>query len=210
MGVLYLWYNLHIITLKYILFMKVTKTKIEGVFIIELDIFEDDRGFFVETYNKERYQENGIDVEFVQDNLSKSSKGVLRGLHFQKEPYAQGKLVQVIKGSVLDVAVDIRHGSKTFGKWVSVKLTGKNKKQFWIPAGFAHGFVSLEDDTIFNYKCTNVYNKESEGAIAWDDADLNINWQLDQYGIREPIVSEKDRENVAFCNIDKDFVYEEK
>lgn len=190
--------------------MKVTKTKIGGLLVIEPDIFGDERGFFVETYNKERYQENGIDVEFVQDNLSKSSKGVLRGLHFQKKPYAQGKLVQVIKGSVLDVAVDIRHGSETFGEWVSVKLTEKNKKQFWIPAGFAHGFVSLEDNTIFSYKCTNVYNKESEGAIKWDDAHLDIDWQLNQYGIVEPIVSEKDQKNIAFCDIDKDFVYEKK
>ncbi len=136
--------------------MKITKTKIEGLLIIEPDIFGDDRGFFVETYNKERYIENGIDVDFVQDNLSKSVKGVLRGLHFQKEPYAQGKLVQVVSGSVLDVAVDIRHGSETFGKWESIKLTGDNKKQFWIPQGFAHGFVALEDDTIFSYKCTNL------------------------------------------------------
>ncbi len=190
--------------------MKVTKTKIGGLLIIEPDVFGDDRGFFVETYNKERYVENGIEVDFVQDNLSKSVKGVLRGLHYQKEPHAQGKLVQVITGSVLDVVVDIRHGSGTFGQWVSVKLTEKNKKQFWIPAGFAHGFISLEDDTIFSYKCTSVYNKESEGAIAWDDVDLNIDWQLDQYKIKEPIISNKDKENTAFCNIDKDFVYEKK
>ncbi|XLQ20131.1 MAG: dTDP-4-dehydrorhamnose 3,5-epimerase [Candidatus Moraniibacteriota bacterium] len=185
--------------------MKITKTKIEGLLIIEPDIFGDDRGFFVETYNKERYIENGIDVDFVQDNLSKSVKGVLRGLHFQKEPYAQGKLVQVVSGSVLDVAVDIRHGSETFGKWESIKLTGDNKKQFWIPQGFAHGFVALEDDTIFSYKCTNLYNKESEGAIKWDDAHLGIDWQLGQYGIMEPIISDKDKDSFAFCNIDKDF-----
>ncbi len=186
--------------------MKVTKTKIDGLLIIELDVFGDDRGFFVETYNKEKYVEVGIDVDFVQDNLSKSTKGVLRGLHYQKEPYAQGKLVQVVTGSVLDVAVDIRHGSKTFGQWVSVKLTDENKKQFWVPAGFAHGFVSLEDNTIFSYKCTNLYSKESESAIMWDDAHLNIDWQLGQYGIREPIISDKDKENTTFCNIDKDFV----
>ncbi len=149
-------------------------------------------------------------MEFVQDNLSKSTKGVLRGLHYQKEPYAQGKLVQVVTGSVLDVAVDIRHGSETYGQWVSVKLTEENKKQFWVPVGFAHGFVSLEDDTIFSYKCTNVYSKESENAIMWDDAHLGIDWQLGQYGIVEPIISEKDKENTTFCNIDKDFVYEEK
>jgi dTDP-4-dehydrorhamnose 3,5-epimerase len=186
--------------------MKITKTKIDELLIIEPDVFGDDRGFFVETYNKERYAENGIDVDFMQDNLSKSVKGVLRGLHFQKAPYAQGKLVQVINGSVLDVAVDIRHGCETFGQWVSIKLSEKNKKQFWIPEGFAHGFVALEDDTIFSYKCTNLYNKESEGAIMWNDEGLNIDWQLEQYDITEPIISEKDQKNIAFCNIDKDFV----
>jgi dTDP-4-dehydrorhamnose 3,5-epimerase len=186
--------------------MKVAKTEIEGLLIIELDVFGDDRGFFVETYNKERYIKNGIDVEFVQDNLSKSVKGVLRGLHFQKPPFAQGKLVQVISGSVLDVAVDIRRGSETFGEWVSVELSEKNKKQFWIPEGFAHGFVALEDDTIFSYKCTNLYNKESEGAIMWNDNDLDIDWQLEKYGINEPIISDKDRENVIFQNIEDIFV----
>ncbi len=172
--------------------MKVIKTKIEGLLIIEPQVFGDERGFFVETYNKKRYQEVGIEPEFVQDNLSKSAKGVLRGLHFQKPPFAQGKLVQVIKGKVLDVAVDIRHGSPTFGEWVSVELSEENKKQFWLPTGFAHGFVALEDETIFNYKCTNFYAPESEGAIAWNDKDLDIDWQLEKYGIAEPIVSEKD------------------
>lgn len=186
--------------------MKVTKTKIEDLLIIEPQVFGDERGFFVETYNKERYIESGIEVDFVQDNLSKSVKGVLRGLHYQKDPHAQGKLVQVISGSVLDVAVDIRHGSKTFGQWVSVKLTEKNKKQFWVPAGFAHGFVALEDDTIFSYKCTNPYAPEAEGSIKWDDAHLDIDWQLQQHGILEPIISEKDKESTAFCSIDKDFV----
>jgi len=145
-------------------------------------------------------------MEFVQDNLSKSTKGVLRGLHYQKEPYAQGKLVQVVAGSVLDVAVDIRHDSKTFGQWVSVELSEKNKKQFWIPAGFAHGFVALEDNTIFSYKCTNLYNKESESAIIWDDTDLNIDWQLKKHNINKPIISEKDQKNVAFIDIGKNFV----
>jgi len=190
--------------------MKVVTTKIKDLLVIEPDVFGDDRGFFVETYNKERYVENGINPpaggEFVQDNLSKSVKGVLRGLHYQKEPYAQGKLVQVISGSVLDVAVDIRHGSETFGQWVSVLLSGKNKKQFWMSVGFAHGFVALEDDTIFSYKCTNLYNKESEGAIAWDDKDINIDWQLGKYNIKKPIISKKDQKNDAFVDIDKNFV----
>ncbi len=191
--------------------MKITKTKIEGLLIIEPQVFGDERGFFVETYNKKKYQEAGINPpaggEFVQDNLSKSSKGVLRGLHFQKPPFAQGKLAQVITGKVLDVAVDIRHGSPTFGEWVSVELSEENKKQFWLPAGFAHGFVSLEDNTIFNYKCTNFYALESEDAIAWDDKDLNVDWQLEKYGIVEPIVSEKDQKNPAFKEIDSDFIY---
>ncbi|MFC1623462.1 dTDP-4-dehydrorhamnose 3,5-epimerase, partial [Patescibacteria group bacterium] len=156
--------------------MNIEKTKIDGLLIIEPQVFGDERGFFVETYNKERYFDAGVSVEFVQDNLSKSAKGVLRGLHFQKEPSSQGKLVQVIQGRVLDVAVDIRHGSPTFGEYVSVELSGENKKQFWIPAGFAHGFVSLEDDTIFLYKCTNLYSPELEGAIMWNDRDLNIDW----------------------------------
>ena len=137
--------------------MQVTETKIEGLLIIEPEVFGDERGFFVETYNKKRYRENGIELEFVQDNLSKSAKGVLRGLHLQKEPYAQGKLVQVITGAVLDVVVDTRPNSLTYGQWESAELTEKNKRQFWVPAGFLHGFVSLEDNTIFNYKCTELY-----------------------------------------------------
>ncbi len=182
--------------------MKIFKTKIEGLLIIEPQVFRDERGFFMETYNKEKYENIGILDDFMQDNLSKSAKGVLRGLHFQKNPYAQGKLVQVIKGSVLDVAVDIRKKSKTFGEWVSVELSEKNKKQFWLPAGFAHGFISLENDTIFNYKCTNVYNPKSEGAILWNDKKINIDWQLEKYNIKDPIVSNKDKENVTFEELD--------
>ncbi len=181
--------------------MKITKTKIEGLLIIEPDVFGDERGFFVETYNKERYQKDGIEPEFVQDNLSKSTKGVLRGLHMQKEPYAQGKLVQVITGAVLDVAVDARPNSPTYGQWESVELTEENKKQFWIPAGFLHGFITLKDDTIFNYKCTNLYNPESEVGIAWNDKDLNVDWQLDKYEIDKPIISEKDKKGVSFKSL---------
>ncbi len=181
--------------------MKVIKTKIEGLLIIEPDVFGDKRGFFVETYNKERYQKGGIEPEFVQDNLSKSAKGVLRGLHSQKEPYAQGKLVQVVTGAVLDVAVDARPNSPTYGQWESVELTEENKKQFWLPAGFLHGFITLKDDTIFNYKCTNLYNPESEVGVAWDDEDLNVDWQLDKYGIDKPIISEKDKKGVSFKNL---------
>ena len=178
--------------------MKITKTKITGLLIIEPEVFGDKRGFFVETYNKKRYQESGIEPEFVQDNLSKSAKGVLRGLHMQKEPYAQGKLVQVITGAVLDVAVDARPNSPTYGQWESVELSEENKKQFWIPAGFLHGFVSLRDDTIFNYKCTKLYNPESEVGVIWNDKDLQIDWQLEKYGIDQPIISEKDQKGIAF------------
>lgn len=187
--------------------MNVYKTHIDGLLIIEPQVFGDERGFFVETYNAERYKEVGITNDFLQDNLSKSSKGVLRGLHFQKPPYAQGKLVQVVQGSVLDVAVDVRHGSSTFGEWVSVELNEQNKKQFWIPEGFAHGFITLEDDTLFSYKCTNVYAPDHDGGIIWNDEDLAIDWQLEKYDIKDPIVSEKDEKNIAFKDIDKDFVY---
>ena len=178
--------------------MNVIKTKIEDVLIIEPKVFGDERGFFVETFNLERYKEAGIDWEFVQDNLSSSMKGVLRGLHFQKDPFAQGKLVQVIKGKVLDVAVDIRKNSPTFGQYISVELSGENKKQLWIAPGMAHGFLALEDDTIFSYKCTNLYNPTAEGGLLWNDKDLNIDWKLEENGIKDPIVSEKDAKNVSW------------
>jgi dTDP-4-dehydrorhamnose 3,5-epimerase len=167
--------------------------------IVEPQIFGDERGFFVETYNAERYKEKGINGDFVQDNLSKSAKGVLRGLHFQKDPYAQGKLVQVLVGSVLDVAVDIRPGSVTFGQWVSVELSDKNKKQFWIPAGFAHGFMALEEGTIFSYKCTQLYAPHAESGLMWNDPYIAIDWQMDSYGITEPIVSDKDQNNLSLA-----------
>lgn len=178
--------------------MNVIKTKIEDVLIIEPKVFGDERGFFVETFNLERYKETGIDWEFVQDNLSSSMKGVLRGLHFQKDPFAQGKLVQVIKGKVLDVAVDIRKNSSTFGQYISVELSGENKKQLWIAPGMAHGFLALENDTIFSYKCTNLYNPTAEGGLLWNDKSLNIDWKLEENGIKDPIVSEKDAKNVSW------------
>lgn len=167
--------------------MEIIKTPLEGLLIIKPAVFEDDRGYFFESYNREKFMENGIDVSFVQDNESKSKRGVLRGLHFQRSPYAQGKLVRVMRGSVLDVAVDIRKGSPTYGKWSSIVLSGQNKWMYWIPEGFAHGFLTLEEETIFFYKCTNVYNKTSEGAIRWNDPDLNIDW-----GIGNPVISPKD------------------
>jgi len=177
--------------------MEVIKTNISDLYIVKPKVFEDHRGYFFESYNKELFLRNGIDQNFVQDNESKSSKGVLRGLHFQKPPFAQGKLVRVMRGSVLDVAVDIRAGSPTYGKWASVELTQDNKWMYWVPPGFAHGFVTLEDNTVFFYKCTNVYNKESEGSILWNDPDLNIDWKVD-----DPILSDKDKTSPLF----KDFV----
>jgi dTDP-4-dehydrorhamnose 3,5-epimerase len=167
--------------------MEIIKTPLEGLLIIKPDVFEDERGYFFESYNQGKFLAHGIDVTFMQDNESKSKRGVLRGLHFQNPPFAQGKLVRVMRGSVLDVAVDIRKESPTYGKWSSIVLSGQNKWMYWIPTGFAHGFLTLEDDTIFFYKCTNIYNKESEGAIRWNDPDLNIDW-----GINDPVVSPKD------------------
>lgn len=166
------------------------KTSIEGVFIIEPTVFEDDRGYFMETFQKEEFEDNGISLEFVQDNQSKSSKGVLRGLHFQyTQP--QGKLVRVIKGEVYDVAVDLRKDSETYGHYEGVLLTEENKKQFYIPPGFAHGFLVLSDKAEFTYKCTDFYNGEDEGGIIWDDPEIAIDWPLN--GI-EPLLSDKDKE----------------
>ncbi len=173
--------------------MKIEKNAIEGLLVIKPDVFEDRRGYFFESYNEEKFKQHGIDVKFVQDNESKSGKGVLRGLHFQVPPYQQGKLVRVIKGAVLDVAVDLRKSSPTYGQWAAIELSEKNKWMYWIPAGFAHGFLTLEEDTIFFYKCTQVYNKESEGGILWNDPDLGIKW-----GISEPMVSEKDKVAMRF------------
>ena len=182
--------------------MTIEKTHIEGLLEITPRIFEDDRGYFYETYSKQGYLDIGIDLEFIQDNQSMSQKGVLRGLHFQNPPYAQGKLVRVIKGAVIDVAVDIRKDSPTYGEYHKVLLTEENKKLFWIPPGFAHGFITLEDDSIFSYKVTGIYNKESEEAIKWDDQTLNIDWGS---GNISPIVSEKDNEAGSFDNFKSQF-----
>jgi len=167
--------------------MEIIKTPLEGLLVIKPKICGDDRGYFFESWSKKSFTEVGLDLDFVQDNQSLSSKGVLRGLHFQNPPYAQGKLVRVIKGAVLDISVDIRKDSPTYGQYFSVELSEKNKTIVWIPPGFAHGFVALKDNTIFSYKCTGVYNKESEEALLWNDKDLNINWE-----INDPLVSEKD------------------
>ena len=169
--------------------MEVIKTNIEGVVIIEPRIFKDDRGYFFESFSQREFEEKVCKTTFVQDNESKSSYGVLRGLHFQKPPFAQSKLVRVIKGAVLDVAVDIRKGSPTFGQYVSVELTGENHRQFFIPRGFAHGFSVLSEEVIFQYKCDNFYSPQSEVAIAWNDPDLNIDWRIPAEKV---VLSEKD------------------
>lgn len=170
--------------------MNIISTPISGLLVIEPKVFKDHRGYFYESYNATAFKEAGIDAVFVQDNQSLSQKGILRGLHFQAPPHAQGKLVRVIKGAVLDVVVDIRKTSPTYGQHYSIELTEENFKMFWIPEGFAHGFLTLKDDTIFSYKCTDVYNKASEGGLLWNDPDLNINW-----GITNPVLSEKDTQN---------------
>ena len=180
--------------------MKIIKTEIEGLLIIKPRVFEDERGYFFESWSKAAFENAGLDINFVQDNQSCSSKGVVRGLHFQNPPFAQGKLVQVLKGSVLDVAVDIRKNSPSYGKHVSVLLSGENKTMFWIPPGFAHGFSTLENSTMFSYKCSGVYNKESEGSLMWNDTDLNIDWQ-----IKNPIISEKDQNSELFSNFKTQF-----
>ena len=175
--------------------MEFEKTTIEGLFIIKPRIFSDERGYFYESYNKAIFEKNDLDLDFIQDNQSLSHKGVLRGLHFQAPPFAQGKLVRVIQGSVLDVAVDIRPHSTTYGNYESVLLSGENKTQFWIPPGFAHGFATLEDNTVFSYKCTSPYSKEFEATLLWNDPQININW-----GIDNPLVSSKDQEAQLFKN----------
>lgn len=181
--------------------MRIIPTKIPDVLIIEPDVYTDHRGWFIEAYNKKAFKEAGIDTDFVQDNHSLSlNKGVLRGLHFQKEPYAQSKLVRCTKGAVLDVAVDLRRESPTFKQWVAVELSEENKKQLFIPKGFAHGFLLLKDNTEFQYKVDNYYNKEHDRSIRYDDPDIGIEWGYD-----EPILSEKDLNAPYFIDCDIEF-----
>lgn len=181
--------------------MEFTTTDIEGLVVIEPKVFGDHRGYFFESFRQDRFADAvGYPVNFVQDNESRSVKGVLRGLHFQLPPVAQGKLVRVTKGAVLDVALDIRKDSPTFGKHFSIELNEDNKRQLWIPPGFAHGFVSLMDDTVFQYKCTNYYSPENECAILWSDSDLNIDWKLN-----DVTVSEKDKNALTLANTQSPF-----
>ncbi len=183
--------------------MNIIKTDIEGVLIIEPRIFEDSRGYFFESFNRRDFEENVGHVDFVQDNESKSSYGVVRGLHFQKGEHAQAKLVRVVKGTVLDVAVDIRPGSPTFGKHVAVELSGDNHRQFFMPRGMAHGFSVLSEEAVFQYKCDNFYCKEAEGAIAWDDPALGINWMIPD---SEVILSEKDSHHPRLSELDQEIL----
>jgi dTDP-4-dehydrorhamnose 3,5-epimerase len=183
--------------------LEAEKIFIEGPLIIKPKVFSDSRGYFFESYSAQLFKSMGVDHAFVQDNQSMSQKGTVRGLHFQADPFAQGKLVRVVQGAVIDVAVDIRKGSPTYGKHFDIELTAENKLMFWVPPGFAHGFSTLEDNTVFQYKCTNYYDKASEGGILWNDPELNINW-----GVAETIISEKDTVLPELKNFDSPFTYE--
>ena len=182
--------------------MEVIKTELKGILVIKPKVFGDERGYFFESFNEDNYRKAGIDFCFVQDNISKSKKNTVRGLHYQIGDFAQGKLCKVIYGKVLDVAVDIRFGSPTFGKYFSSELSEENHTQLWIPPGFAHGFSVLSDEAIFSYKCTKLYSKADERAILFNDKDLNIDWR-----VNDPIVSEKDFKSKPFKEIEKDFIY---
>jgi len=184
--------------------MQVLQTKIPGLLIIEPDVFADRRGFFFESYSLQKYQSHGIENTFVQDNVSSSVRGVVRGLHYQLAPYSQAKLIQVLKGKVLDVAVDLRQNSPTFGEHVSIELSEENHRQFLVPPGFAHGFSVLSGEVIFSYKCDNYYNKETERGISYNDPDLNIDWQIPE---KEIIVSPKDQALPSFKEAERNFVF---
>lgn len=186
---------------------KFISTEIDGVYIIEPTIFGDQRGYFMESYHKKDFFEAGLTMDFVQDNESKSKKGVLRGLHFQTQ-HTQGKLVRVVEGEVFDVAVDLRSGSPTFGKWTGVTLTAENKKQFYIPEGFAHGFLVLSETATFQYKCTDYYAPEFDGGVLWNDPEIGIEWPLE--GIEEVLLSDKDQKQQTlkeFMNKENPFKY---
>ena len=178
--------------------MKSFKTEIEGVVILEPQVFEDDRGYFFESYSKSKMAEAGVDCDFIQDNQSKSSYGTIRGLHWQSGQFAQAKLVRVLEGVVLDVAVDLRPNSPTYGKHVAVELSAENKRQLFVPRGFAHGFSVLSATAVFAYKCDNLYNKQSEGSVRYNDADLAIDWKVD---MQKAILSEKDKVSPLFKDL---------
>ena len=179
---------------------KKSETHLEGLVIIDPDVFADERGFFKETYNQNHFKDIGLDLKFVQDNVSYSQKGTLRGLHFQAPPHEQGKLVSVLKGTAIDVAVDIRKSSPTYGQHIAVEISGENHRMVYVPPGFAHGFSVLSLDCLFCYKCTGMYNKQAEGGILWNDPDLNIDWQVET-----PIISGKDQQNTLFKDFETPF-----
>ena len=180
--------------------MTIIPTPIPDLVVVQPDVFEDQRGYFFESYNREKFNAHGMNMEFVQDNQSMSQKNVLRGLHYQNPPFAQGKLVRVLKGAVKDVVVDIRKNSPTYGKYFVQELSEKNKTMMWIPVGFAHGFLTLHDHTVFFYKCTNFYNKASEQTIQWNDESLNIPWE-----VVNPVISEKDAHGIIFNELKSSF-----
>lgn len=182
--------------------MNVIKTDIEGVVVIEPRVFDDARGYFFESYSKRRFDEVVRPIEFVQDNESMSTRGVIRGLHFQRSPFSQSKLVRCVRGAVLDVVVDIRRGSPTYGRHIAVELTGENRRQLFVPRGFAHGFAVLSDEAVFQYKCDNYYHPESEGGISIADHSLGIDWRIDP---AEAILSEKDLRNPMFSDFESPF-----
>ena len=186
--------------------MKKIKTTVEGVYIIESDCYGDHRGWFMETYNEAKFHEMGIDTVFIQDNMSYSAqKGTLRGLHYQRAPYSQAKLVRCTKGKVIDVAVDIRKGSPTYGKWVSCELSSENKRMFYLSKGMAHGFLTVTDNVEFQYKCDELYNKESEGGIRYDDPTIHVDWSSLLNDI-EPVLSEKDKNAPSLKECNANFV----
>jgi dTDP-4-dehydrorhamnose 3,5-epimerase len=184
--------------------MEIEKTVLPGVLVVHPRIFRDERGYFYESYHQQKYQEAGIDTVFVQDNESRSVQGVVRGLHYQLNPHAQAKLVRVLEGTVFDVAVDIRKGSPTYGKWFGVELSAENKKQLYIPEGFAHGFSVLSEEAVLAYKCNALYHQESERGIALDDPDLGIDWQVSRQAF---IVSEKDKKSPLFRDAEMNFIF---
>jgi len=186
--------------------MEIEKTDLPGLLIVNPKIFRDERGYFYESYNQQKYQEAGIDTVFVQDNESRSVRGVVRGLHYQLAPHAQAKLVRVLEGTVFDVAVDIRKDSPTFGRWFGIELSAENKKQLYIPEGFAHGFSVLSETAVLAYKCNELYHPESERSIALDDAELNIDWKISSH---EFIVSEKDKKGMFFRDAEMNFIFAE-
>jgi dTDP-4-dehydrorhamnose 3,5-epimerase len=180
--------------------MEVIKTQFDGLLVFQPKIFRDERGYFFEYFRKDVFKDLNVNLEFVQSNESQSNKNVLRGMHFQNPPHEQGKLIRVVKGTVLDVSVDIRLNSATYGKWFSRELNETNKTILWIPAGFAHGFLTLADNTIFQYECTNYYHRESEGSIRWNDPQINIDWK-----VSDPVISDKDKSAPLFSDFQSKF-----